>query len=128
MPENVIRGQRVAEGKVLAAREMRTTMTLAEKILWSRLRANQLGVHFRRQQVIDGFIADFYCHEAQLVVEADGAVHDAKYDEDRDAVLAQRGILVQRFSNDQIEQRIGFVLHEIKAVLNKRLTLDTTSL
>jgi hypothetical protein len=28
------------------------------------LRANKLGVHFRRQQVIAGFIVDFYCHKA----------------------------------------------------------------
>ncbi len=41
-------------------------MTPAEKILWQELRANKLGVHFRRQQVIAGFIVDFYCHKAAL--------------------------------------------------------------
>ena len=47
-------------------------MTPAEKILWNELRANKLGVHFRRQQVIAGFIVDFYCHKSALVIEVDG--------------------------------------------------------
>ena len=51
-------------------------MTPAEKILWQELRANKLGVHFRRQQAIAGFIVDFYCHKAGLVVEVDGDIHD----------------------------------------------------
>ena len=34
-------------------------MTPAEAALWARLRTNQLrGFHFRRQQIIDGFLAD----------------------------------------------------------------------
>jgi very-short-patch-repair endonuclease len=41
-------------------------MTPAEKILWEELRANKLGVHFRRQQVIAGFIVDFYCHPVKI--------------------------------------------------------------
>ena len=47
-------------------------MTPAEKLLWQEIRANKLGVRFRRQQVIQGFIVDFYCHQAGLVVEVDG--------------------------------------------------------
>lgn len=57
-------------------------MTLAEKILWQEVRVNKLGVHFRRQQVIQGFIVDFYCHRAGLVVEVDGDVHDLQKEED----------------------------------------------
>ena len=57
-------------------------MTPAEKILWEELRANKLGVHFRRQQVISGFIVDFYCHKAALVLEVDGDVHDLQQEED----------------------------------------------
>ncbi len=60
----------------------RCEMTPAEKILWEELRANKLGVHFRRQQVIQGFIVDFYCHQAGLVVEVDGDVHDLHKEED----------------------------------------------
>jgi very-short-patch-repair endonuclease len=51
------------------------------------------GVQFRRQQVIDGFIVDFYCHAARLVVELDGTVHERRieYDVERDQTLAARG-------------------------------------
>jgi len=65
-------------------------MTPAEKILWKELRTNRLGVHFRRQQIIQGFIVDFYCHRAGLVVEVDGDVHDLQTEEDerREKVLS----------------------------------------
>jgi hypothetical protein len=39
-------------------------------------RGNKLGVHFGRQQIIAGFIVDFYCHKAALVIEVDGDIHD----------------------------------------------------
>jgi len=69
-------------------------MTRAERVLWQRLKAGRLqGWHFRRQQVIDGFIVDFYCHAAGLVLEIDGGVHEQQreYDTERDAVLLARG-------------------------------------
>ncbi len=50
--------------------------------IWQELRGNKLGVHFRRQQVIAGFIVDFYCHKAALVVEVDGDIHDLQQEED----------------------------------------------
>ncbi len=56
----------------------------AEKLrsVWEELRANKLGVHFRRQQVIQGFIVDFYCHKAALVLEVDGDIHDLQKEDD----------------------------------------------
>ena len=74
--KNIIPGQRVAKEKLERARELRREMTPAEKILWHELRGNKLGVHFRRQQIIEGFIVDFYCHQAGLVIELDGSVHE----------------------------------------------------
>ncbi len=53
------------------ARELRREMTPAEKVLWQELRGNKLGLHFRRQQIIAGFIADFYCYAASLIIEVD---------------------------------------------------------
>ncbi len=68
-------------------------MTPAEKFLWQELRGNKLGVHFRRQQVIAGFIVDFYCHKAGLVLEVDGDIHDLQQEEDtrREKVLREMG-------------------------------------
>ena len=57
--KNIIPGQTVTKEKLQRARELRRDMTPAEKILWQELRGNKLGVHFRRQQVIAGFIVDF---------------------------------------------------------------------
>jgi very-short-patch-repair endonuclease len=60
------------------------------------LRANKLGVHFRRQQVIEGFIVDFYCHKAALVIEVDGDIHDLQQEEDasREKVLSEMGLRI----------------------------------
>jgi very-short-patch-repair endonuclease len=74
--KNIIPGQHVTKEKLQRAKELRREMTPAEKILWEELRGSKLGVHFRRQQVIEGFIVDFYCHKTGLVVEVDGDVHD----------------------------------------------------
>ena len=113
-PRNVIIGQHVEEAKVIRARQMRREMTLTEAMLWLRLRRNGLGVHFRPQVVLDGFIVDFYCHAAALVVEVDGPLHDSAYDAERDLVFARRGIKVLRFQNEEILEKIGFVLSRIR--------------
>jgi very-short-patch-repair endonuclease len=66
-----------------AARILRENMTLFEKLLWERLKLKQIcGVRFRRQHPIDFFIADFYCHEARLVVEIDGEMHNYQREHD----------------------------------------------
>jgi very-short-patch-repair endonuclease len=73
------------------------------------------GLHFRRQQVIAGFIVDFYCHAARLVVEVDGPVHDTRHQEDfeRDRILGEHGLTVIRFSNTEIEAGLAEVLKQI---------------
>jgi len=91
-------------------------MTPAEKILWEELRANKLGVHFRRQQVIQGFIVDFYCHKAGLVIEVDGDVHDLQKEEDerREKVLNGMGLRIVRFRNDGVVRSLSAVVGKIK--------------
>ena len=118
-PRNIVIGQQVSQEKVRLAYAMRRDMTAAETVLWKRLRTNALGVHFRRQQVIAGFIADFYCHEAALVVEVDGATHEKDYDAERDQIFSSLGIEVMRFSNAQVQQQIGMVLSQIRQRLKE---------
>lgn len=94
-------------------------MTCHEKILWQYLRRNQiLGFQFYRQKVIVGYIVDFYCASAKLVIELDGRQHlqaDAmNYDAERTRVLKSLGLTVMRFDNLRIETRISAVLAEIK--------------
>lgn len=115
---HIAAGQEVDPAKADLARELRRRMTPEEKLLWQYLRANRLhGWHFRRQQVIDGFIVDFYCHAAGLVVELDGAVHRQQtgYDAERDAVLRRRGLRVLRLPNALVRQDLPGALARIAA-------------
>jgi very-short-patch-repair endonuclease len=82
-------------------------MTLAELVLWERLKnRNLFKVKFRRQHPINRFIVDFYCHECKLVIEIDGDIHLEKdYKENdsyRDQEIERFGIKILRFSNDQV--------------------------
>jgi len=67
----------------LLARALRHQTTDAEQQLWKYLRGRRLaGYKFRRQMVIDPYIADFVCLEAKLIVEADGGQHSEKIEYD----------------------------------------------
>lgn len=104
--------------KKARARELRQRMTLEERILWGRLRDRRLrGHHFRRQQVIAGFIVDFYCDAARLAIELDGDIHaqQAEYDAARDEVLAAHEIRILRIANDDIHRNLTLVLARIVA-------------
>jgi very-short-patch-repair endonuclease len=101
----VTRRQHVSEEKRAQARRFRTSPTLAEKRVWNLLRGRGLlGLKFRRQQVVAGFIVDFYCAELGLAIELDGQGHlepqQATYDRERDAVLSRLGVRVIRVPND----------------------------
>jgi very-short-patch-repair endonuclease len=116
---NIVIGQQVSSVKVQRAKELRREMTEEEKILWKHLRANRLnGLHFRRQQIIDGFIVDFYCHTAGVVVEVDGEIHEqqVEYDAERDKILSARGLLMLRFKNQEIRQELAKVLAQIAQI------------
>lgn len=94
-------------------------MTPAEKILWQEVRAKKLGVRFRRQQIIQGFIVDFYCHKAALVVEVDGDIHDLQQEEDarREKVLSALGLRIVRFRNDEVVRELSTVMGRIKKAI-----------
>ncbi len=118
----IVMGRKDAEKKE-RAKQFRQEMTPAETALWQRLRTNKLdGLHFRRQQVIGGLIADFYCHEASLVIEVDGVVHDTQADADRerDRILTARGLHVLRLTNTQILRELPACLDAIRAAAYPR--------
>ncbi len=117
--KNIIPGQTVTKEKLQRAKELRHDMTPAEKILWQELRGNKLGVHFRRQQVIAGFIVDFYCHKAGLVIELDGDIHDLQQEEDarRDKVLSELGLRIVRFGNEEVVKNLSAVVGRVREVI-----------
>ncbi len=123
-PKNIVIGQKVTSGEVARAKELRREMTKEEASLWQRLRTNRLeGWHFRRQQVIAGYIADFYCHAASLVVEIDGPIHanQVEYDAERDCVLTEMGFRVLRFSNEQVNKNLEDVLQRILQACKEKI-------
>jgi type I restriction enzyme R subunit len=72
-------------GLVERARELRQSQTPAEEVMWELLRNRQLlEFKFRRQHQLGDYIADFYCHEAKLIVEIDGSVHATANKQDKD--------------------------------------------
>ena len=102
---------------LLKAREMRHPQTPAEATLWQALRNRNLKFKFRRQHPIDRFIVDFYCPQAKLCIEVDGATHlepaQAEYDAARTAFLEEIGYKVVRFTNDEVRYNINPVIDEI---------------
>ena len=113
---NTVIGQKITSEKRQRAKELRKDMTPAEVLLWRELRTNKLaGWHFRRQQVIDGFIVDFYCYAASLIVEVDGDIHIMQIEQDaeRDAHLISRGFRILRVTNDDVNSDIQGVLRKI---------------
>jgi very-short-patch-repair endonuclease len=98
---------------------MRAQPTPAEAALWDHLRDRRLaGLKFRRQHYIGRFIVDFYCAEAELVVEVDGPVHESQREHDaaREEFLESLGLRVVRFANEDVISRPEEVLRTIVEV------------
>lgn len=89
--------QRMNSQLLQFAKSMRNAATDAENLLWLILRAKRfMNLKFRRQQVIEPYNVDFYCHEIGLVIELDGGQHgmdDAlEYDTERTKFLEALGL------------------------------------
>jgi len=100
------------------AKTMRHKPTKAEEMLWNALSGKNIdGFKFRRQHVIDTFIADFICLKQNLIVEVDGLIHqlpeNKTSDDERTAWLESEGYKVIRFTNDEVLGNIEEVLEKI---------------
>jgi len=99
--------------KLERARRLRREMTPQERLLWGQLRDRRFGgFKFRKQMWLAGYIADFACADARLVVEADGSQHadDAEYDIRRERAFASLGWRTLRFWNNEIKENLDGVL------------------
>ena len=106
------------------ARVLRNAATDAEQRLWQHLRGRRLqGLKFRRQYPIAGYIADFACIEAKLVIEVDGGQHveQAAHDAERTRKLQINGYRVLRFWDNDVLLRTDAVLDEILLHLNSHV-------
>jgi very-short-patch-repair endonuclease len=100
------------------SRQLRSNMTDAEKLLWSKVRGKQLkGYQFYRQKIIGNYIADFCCPKANLVIEIDGGQHYSdegkKKDSIRDGYMVDIGLKVLRFSDRDIFENVEGVIETI---------------
>jgi very-short-patch-repair endonuclease len=112
----ITRNQPVKPEKLEAAKSLRRATAREERILSQALRTDKLGdLHFRRQQVIAGFIVDFYCASARMALEVDGDSHlgQEEYDRKRDRVLSDLGITTLRIKNESVIRDLDAVLRTI---------------
>ena len=109
------------------SKDNRRYATEAESILWNLLRGKQLGVRFRRQHPVEGYIPDFICLPCKLIIEVDGGYHYLEgqpiSDEERTVYLEAKGYHVLRFTNEEVIAAPEKILSLIKDELNKRLNM-----
>lgn len=103
---------------VPTARQLRRAPTRTEHLLWQQLRDRRFrGLKFRRQHPVGTLVLDFYCEEARLCIEVDGAVHQTpeavRRDADRDIALADVDIRVLRIRAEDITSNLDDVLARI---------------
>ena len=86
-------------------------------ILWGRLKEDIANYKFRRQHPASNYIVDFYCHKLKLVIEVDGSIHSSeenhKLDEIRQKNIEKLGLIVFRFTNEDVRNKIENVLDKI---------------
>ena len=118
--------QRLEKNKKLLhiARILRRNMTRQEKHLWyDFLRYHPMKIY--KQRIINNFVADFYCHQARLIIEIDGSQHYTEkgraLDKARTEVLEEYGLYVLRFSNIDIDDNFEGVCHMINKAIEERI-------
>ena len=98
------------------AKKLRHKMTLAEILLWQRLKGRQLcGYDFDRQRPLGLRIVDFYCKELQLAIDADGSIHNHAKEKDdlRQREIEAQGVTLLRFWNYDLKTNMVGVLAQI---------------
>jgi very-short-patch-repair endonuclease len=102
----------------LLARNLRSNMTDAEQLIWSKIRRKQIrDCHFYRQKNIGKYIVDFYCSKGKLIIEVDGGQHyekeGIKKDRERDDYRQDLGLTVLRFSDLDVLRNIDGVVQRV---------------
>lgn len=112
------------ERRIHHARVMRANPTLAEQVLWTRVRRLQLGVRFVRQFSLAGFVIDIAAPARKIAVEIDGPYHEQPEqrarDEARARVLKERGYRLFRYANDAVLSHPDAVLDSLRRALGVR--------
>lgn len=101
-------------------------MTDGERLLWQRIRAEQLGVKFRRQHPLGAYIADFACLAPKLIIEIDGSQHMGQqaYDTNRDAFFERHGFDLMRFAANLVFSDLQAI---VEAIYNRLTALASAA-
>ncbi|MGL4635585.1 MAG: endonuclease domain-containing protein [Beijerinckiaceae bacterium] len=117
--------------KTARARRLRRDMTRYERQLWERLKNSQLGVSFRRQHPLGPFIVDFAAPSIQLIIELDGGHHgtpiELQRDQQRDAILVEKGFYTLRFWNAELFENTEGIVETIWNAVQERLPIVKNS-
>ncbi len=112
------------------AKTLRNHMTREERHLWYDF-LRGYSPRFLRQKVIDGYIVDFYCHAARLVVELDGSQHYEEKgllaDQIRTDRLEERRLTVLRIPNNAVKQNFPGVCEFIMLAVMEALKRESVS-
>ena len=106
------------------ARMLRNSSSYIENIMWYQV-LRSFPVKFRRQQRIEGYVVDFFCSSAKVIVELDGEEHgeEQHLDDDikRDEILSQKGYCVLRFYNEDVRKNLEGVATYLADVVKRRI-------
>jgi very-short-patch-repair endonuclease len=88
-------------------------MTAAEWCLWQELEGwNADGIEVRAQEIVQGWIVDFYLPAFRMVIEVDGGIHSTspqwQRDRHKEVMLQRAGYTIQRFTNHEAMHRTAF--------------------
>ena len=99
-------------------------MTKEERHLWYDY-LKDYPEHIYRQRIVGGYIVDFYCASAQLVIELDGSQHyDGRkntYDAERTKYLEGLGLAVLRIPNNEVFGNFDGVCEFIHRMIQRRI-------
>lgn len=106
------------------ARQLRKNPTRSEAMMWEELRRRKfLGLKFRRQHPIAGFILDFYCSSLKLGIEIDGQVHlgpiAQKYDNTRSQAIKEQNIILIRIKARAVENNVNGIIQKLKIIIKQ---------
>ena len=118
------------KSNIVLAKNLRKNATKQENHLWYDF-LSKYEIRFQRQKAIDNFIADFYCHQAKLIIEIDGSQHyteaGIQKDEFRTEILETYGLKVVRFTNHQINTNFRGVCDYIDYIVRTSIAEEDSA-
>lgn len=93
--------------------------------MWNDLKSKKMfGFKVRRQYGVKNYVIDFYCPKLKLAIEVDGDVHYFKgkkeKDDQKNLTLKERGILLIRIKNSDLEDDYESMIKYLEDLFLKR--------